>query len=64
MLLRKIIDWYLVSLKNDIKTATEDLLKKEQELNVSRLTLEETRKEKEEKYTKYEELKKSFLGKH
>nr|XP_047922212.1 cytadherence high molecular weight protein 2-like isoform X3 [Anser cygnoides] len=50
-------------LENDIKTATEDLLKKEQELNVSRLTLEETRKEKEEKYTKYEELKKSFLEK-
>ncbi|XP_040415871.1 spindle pole body component 110-like isoform X1 [Cygnus olor] len=50
-------------LENDIKTATENLLKKEQELNASRLTLEETQKEKEEKYTKYEELKKSFSEK-
>eukprot|EP00075_Anas_platyrhynchos_P006086 XP_012963737.3 coiled-coil domain-containing protein 175 isoform X2 [Anas platyrhynchos] len=50
-------------LENDIKTATENLLKKEQELNVSRLTLEETQKEKEEKYTKYEELNKLFSEK-
>ncbi|XP_010170757.2 uncharacterized protein PFB0765w, partial [Antrostomus carolinensis] len=50
-------------LENDIKTATENLLKKEQELNTSRLTLEETQREKEEKRTKYEELEKSFLKK-
>nr|XP_009487650.1 PREDICTED: spindle pole body component 110-like [Pelecanus crispus] len=50
-------------LENDIKTATANLLKKEQELNISRLTLEETQKETEEKYTRYEELRKSFLKK-
>ncbi|XP_010285868.1 PREDICTED: GRIP1-associated protein 1-like, partial [Phaethon lepturus] len=50
-------------LENDIKTATENLLKKEQELNISRLTLEETQRETEQKYAKYEELRKSFLAK-
>ncbi|PKU44752.1 hypothetical protein llap_4930 [Limosa lapponica baueri] len=50
-------------LENDIKSATEYLLKKEQELNISRLTLEETQREREEEFTKYEELRKSFLQK-
>ncbi|XP_021258463.1 myosin-9-like isoform X2 [Numida meleagris] len=50
-------------LENDIKTASENLLKTEHELNVSRLALEETQKETEEKYTEYEELRKSFLKK-
>ncbi|XP_063188807.1 uncharacterized protein LOC134514659 [Chroicocephalus ridibundus] len=50
-------------LENDIKTATEYLLKKEQELKISRITLEETRRAREEEYTKYKELRKSFLQK-
>nr|XP_013811107.1 PREDICTED: coiled-coil domain-containing protein 175-like [Apteryx mantelli mantelli] len=48
-------------LENDFKTATENLHQKEQELNISRLTLEETQRELEQKHTKYEELRKSFL---
>lgn len=51
------------SLKDDIKTASENLLKIEHKFKVSRLTLEETQKEREEKYAEYEELRKSFLSK-
>ncbi|XP_040557571.1 probable DNA double-strand break repair Rad50 ATPase isoform X2 [Gallus gallus] len=50
-------------LEDDIKIASEKLLKIEHELKVSRLTLEETQKEREEKHTEYEELRKSFLKK-
>eukprot|EP00076_Gallus_gallus_P041386 XP_025006924.1 trichohyalin [Gallus gallus] len=50
-------------LEDDFKTASEKLLKIEHELKVSRLTLEETQKEREEKHTEYEELRKSFLKK-
>ncbi|XP_042727298.1 uncharacterized protein LOC122179992 [Lagopus leucura] len=50
-------------LEDDIKTASENLLKIEHKFKVSRLTLEETQKEREEKYAEYEELRKSFLKK-
>ncbi|KAM6311320.1 coiled-coil domain-containing protein 175 [Aegotheles albertisi] len=50
-------------LQNDIKTATEKLLQKEQELNISRLTLEEIQGETQERNTKYEELRKSVSEK-
>ncbi|XP_052548253.1 coiled-coil domain-containing protein 175-like [Tympanuchus pallidicinctus] len=50
-------------LEDDIKTASENLLKIERKFKVSRLTLEETQKEREEKYAEYEELRKSFLKK-
>ncbi|XP_010213346.1 PREDICTED: myosin-6-like [Tinamus guttatus] len=48
-------------LENDFKTVTENLHQKEQELNISKLTLEETQRELKENQAKYEELSKSFL---
>ncbi|XP_048805321.1 cingulin-like isoform X3 [Lagopus muta] len=50
-------------LEDVIKTASENLLKIEHKFKVSRITLEETQKEREEKYAEYEELRKSFLKK-
>uniref|UniRef100_A0A8C2SZ44 Coiled-coil domain-containing protein 175-like n=1 Tax=Coturnix japonica TaxID=93934 RepID=A0A8C2SZ44_COTJA len=50
-------------LEDDIKTASENLLKIEEKLKASMLTLEETQKERDEKHTEYEELRKSFLKK-
>ncbi|XP_031461209.1 uncharacterized protein LOC116236619 isoform X1 [Phasianus colchicus] len=50
-------------LEDDIRTASENLLKIEHKFKVSRLTLEETQKEREEKYAEYKELRKSFLKK-
>ncbi|XP_072193506.1 coiled-coil domain-containing protein 175 [Excalfactoria chinensis] len=50
-------------LEDDIKTASENLLQVEQKLKVSSLSLEETQKERDEKYTECEELRTSYLKK-
>ncbi|KAK2538959.1 hypothetical protein Q9233_001876 [Columba guinea] len=50
-------------LENDIRTATENLLRKEQELNTSRLILGEAQRETEQKKAECEELNKSVVEK-